>query len=335
MLGEQLLIKMWETITKEGIGSLASPWQIRREGSARTDVRREELLMLAQVEVEAQAIREGKKQLLPNKVLVDRSSTDEVIVDEVIVLAPPLDVNTLASNCTTSITSNHLQEEINLNKTIIFAEQELENDQQEAPTEEIDSDWTTRWRDNAKKVKSEELQRLWARTLAGEVKSPGTYSLRTLDFIKNISQEEAIMISKLAPFVIENSIYKDPSLDEAGVNFNFLLEMDDLTIVSGVKGGGLQLTLATRSITEYKQILVSKNKVLIINSDDKDKKVTMECYKVTKIGIEILTLGDFHANETYLTNIGNKIKAQGFNVKIADWVQTQKTHGQYTNSIDL
>ena len=123
---------MWETITKEGIGSLASPWQIRREGSAHTDVRREELLMLAQAEVDAQAIREGKKQLLLNKGLVDISAEDEVLVDEAIVLAQPLDVNTLANNCSTSITSNQLQEEINLNKTIIFAEQELENDQQEA-----------------------------------------------------------------------------------------------------------------------------------------------------------------------------------------------------------
>ena len=57
MLGEQLLIKMWETLIKEGIGSLASPWQIKRQGRAHAEVRKEELLLLAQAEVDAQAIR--------------------------------------------------------------------------------------------------------------------------------------------------------------------------------------------------------------------------------------------------------------------------------------
>ena len=41
-------------------------------------------------------------------------------------------------------------------------------------------------------MSSEELQTLWGRTLAGEIKSPGSYSLRTLDFLKNLSHKPGV-----------------------------------------------------------------------------------------------------------------------------------------------
>ena len=71
MLGEELLIKLWETLTKDGIGSLASPWQIKREGKAHAEVRRVEMLMLAQAEVEAEQSKNPRSQnvvlLMPPK----------------------------------------------------------------------------------------------------------------------------------------------------------------------------------------------------------------------------------------------------------------------------
>ena len=64
--GEKLIIKLWESIADKGIGSLLKPWQIRREGRASIDVKRDELLALAQAEADAAAIRSGQKTLLLN-----------------------------------------------------------------------------------------------------------------------------------------------------------------------------------------------------------------------------------------------------------------------------
>lgn len=63
--------------------------------------------------------------------------------------------------------------------------------------------------------------------MAGEVASPESYSLRTLEFIKNITQQEAHDISKLAPFVIGGSIYQVPNIEKNGIEFSYLLEMED------------------------------------------------------------------------------------------------------------
>ena len=98
-----------------------------------------------------------------------------------------------------------------------------------------------RWRDAAGTVSSEELQTLWGRALAGEIKSPGSFSLRTLEFMKNISQEEALKITKAAPFVINNDfIVKDAKLlDSEGISFSFLLYLQNLGITCGVDATGL------------------------------------------------------------------------------------------------
>ncbi|MFZ4702978.1 MAG: DUF2806 domain-containing protein [Candidatus Methylumidiphilus sp.] len=42
--------------------------------------------------------------------------------------------------------------------------------------------------------------------LAGEVKSPGNYSIRTLEFLRGLSKEEAEIISKMAGYVIQDRI---------------------------------------------------------------------------------------------------------------------------------
>jgi len=64
MLGEQLIIKLWDTIADKGIGSLLIPWQILREGDARTEVRRREIIALAKAEKEASEIINEQKNLV-------------------------------------------------------------------------------------------------------------------------------------------------------------------------------------------------------------------------------------------------------------------------------
>ena len=337
MLGEQLLIKMWETLIKEGIGSLASPWQIKRQGRAHAEVRKEELLLLAQAEVDAQAIREGKKRLTQDFKIVDSQHSENHFLieyqDER--KEPSLAIEHMSERHASAKAAAELQEEINLNKTIILAEQLITNSDSAPPQEEIGADWLTRWRDSARKVRSEELQQLWAQALAGELKSPGSYSLRTFDFLRNISKSEAEMISRLAPFVTKGVIYRDPLLDASGINFSFLLEMEDIGVVSGIKGGGLEQTLKSISAEKFQSVIVSGSKVLIIEDPTTEKQLKMDCYKLSSIGAEVLSLGNFPKNIEHLKNIGTQIKLKGFSVKFADWVQGADGGGHYFNAVEL
>lgn len=336
--GEELLCKMWQSLAEGGIGSLASPWQIRREGKAHLDVRRQELLVLAQTEADIEAIKKGTKQMLPDGSLInfDESPEEAFSTNNLVEIRrePTLSLSALSETSQAKRLLRETKEEINTNKILINAEKELMGNDAK-PKCEIEQDWLSRWHDAAKRVSSEELQLLWAKALAGEVSAPGAYSLRTLDFLKNLSIQEAKQISKMAPFVINDSLHKTSLLESNGIDFGFLLEMEDLGIVSGIKGGGLTLTMRSLTEASYLNYIFNDNKIIIAKHDDTQKKITLDCYKVTSIGKEVLTLGNFQPNTEHFRELALKIKNQEFNVQIADATVATDGSVSYVNAVDV
>lgn len=58
-------------------------------------------------------------------------------------------------------------------------------------SEPVDLDWTTQFVNHAQDVSDEDMQVLWGRILAGEVADPGTYSKRTIGFLRTLEKWEA------------------------------------------------------------------------------------------------------------------------------------------------
>lgn len=338
MVSEKLLGKLWDTVAKEGIGSLAAPWQTRRQGRANADTRRDELLVLAQTEMDVADIKAGKKALTDDRRLISLVQADgETPTVELRDgrIEPSFSLENMQRSSLVNIQARHIQEQINVTKAVLFAEEDLESNYTEGSDEDIDPDWFIRWRDSVEKIGSEDLQRLWAKALAGELASPGTYSLRTLDFIKNISKLEAHEISRLAPYSIHGSVFKVKAIEDAGLNFSYLLEMEELGILSGVKSGGLKMILSTRVPDAYEYTLVHDKKILLITHEDKNKEAQFSSYKVTRLGCEILKLGDFPMNPEYLEQVGLQAKQNGFKVTLADWQSISNTHGRLLNAREL
>ncbi len=333
------IIKLWEMLKKHGIGSLASPEQIKLKGMAHAEVRYREKLMMAQAEKDTQDIIQGKKQYLIDGdigKLIDLSDSDDKTTD---MLEPKTTINDFSRKIEQQKHAEEIQQEININKTIHLVEEELLKSQQEPSEKEIDSDWLYRWRDNAKNITNDELRQFWARALAGEVKSPGSYSLRTLEFIKNLSQEEAQSIAKLGSFAtFSNAIFKMPVLEKEGINFAFLLQMEELGILIGVQSSsteGVQLGMKSVEQSKYLQVIISRNRILIIEAEEASKPLALDCYSISKVGAELFSLGDFSANEEYMREIGEQIKSKGFDVKIADYVKTHVGGIEYSNPVPL
>ena len=61
----------------------------------------------------------------------------------------------------------------------------------------VDTDWTLQYFDYAQDVCDEDMQKLWSRILAGEVASPGSYSKRTLQFLRTLDKDEAEAFTKI------------------------------------------------------------------------------------------------------------------------------------------
>lgn len=326
MIGEKLLIKIWQTLTKEGIGSLLSPWQIKRTGKAHLDVRRNELLMLAQTEKDVSDIREGKKEFTTDMKLIEsrqNGANDDIQIN----------YEKLLSHSERRELIDKVQREINLNRTIIYAEHgTASQSQDQIDDKDVNSDWMKRWREYAQNIIENDLQHLWADVLIGEVKYPGSFSFRTLDFIKNLTKEEANKISSIAPYIISNNVFKDPMLDKVGINLDLVVDLSDLGLLNGVSAIGFSKTYHSTKHDNFECCFVARNKAIIARNSDPKKNISLECYGLTNIGKEIFSLGIFELNIDYFIEIAKKIKSHDFEVSIADFVPITRSEGRYFNA---
>lgn len=343
--GEALVIKMWETLTEKGIGSLLRPWSIRRDGRASTDARREEMLVLAQTELDIEAIRRGEKELDKegNLVSVPLLSHQEQEVISAQLEAPPLMkllenithqkmADVLHDEVTISKILLHAEEEllkgggeepvkVTILKMLVHAEQELLKGGDEEPKEYVADDWLRRWRDSAKDISSDDLQQLWGKILAGEFRNPGTYSLRTLEFVKSLTQGEAEAIASIGPYTMGcfGVIFNEPNgfMEDKGIDSRKLVELQELGILLNAQP--YPYWVSTNESGRFCNVLLVGSKVIFITSPVTSQELTFSAFCLTKLGKEMLSLGQFDADEDYVLHVARCIKAKGFNVQVGRW----------------
>ena len=333
--GEKLLIKMWETLAEKGIGSLLAPWQEKRLARARLEIRRKEMLLIAETGKQVELIESGKsifptdenRKLLP----ADQTNSDQFCRE------PKIDYSDIALKASSIESSEAMRKEVNVAKAIIVAEDILGQEPQEPSDDPVDDDWLYSWREYAGRVSNDELQRLWGKILAGEIKQPGTYSFRTLEFLKGLSKAEAELISTAASFVIENRIYrkKEDFLKKDGLYTSQLLFLQDIGILSGVGAFGLTETYKTTETDRFFRLLLANNKIILLEHEDATKKIKAGVYLLTRIGIEVLRLANFNVNDAYLISVAKDFASQGVQVKVADWIQLTPDEGRYSNAIEI
>lgn len=316
--GEALVTKMWETLAEKGIGTLLKPWAIRREGRATAEARRAELLFLAQTERDVEAIRLGKKQLDRHgnlaaiSLLGDcKQSTEDSELNEQSVL-----VQTAQRIYIRNIV-DAIQDEIELSKITLYAEEELLEGQGSSAEGNVSDDWLRRWRESAGGISSDNLQQLWGRILAGEFRNPGKYSLRTLDFIYNLSQSEARAIEELGPFVFDGFgvIYANQpiNLESQGLNTRKLIELQEIGIL--LRAEPYPYSIWSTEESSFENVLTLGERAIRFTAEYQGKKLEFQAICLTKLGKEILALGRFKANDEYFFQVAKSIKTKQFSVK--------------------
>jgi hypothetical protein len=305
--GEKLLIRIWETAEKSGIGWLR-PAQMRREGHARADVDRHLKLADAQARADVELLKSGRAQYDSSTGALKRLPAPPVVSLNAPAASGGVVVPRLGSalDCAGTATRDFAVREmtraINLDRIVQQAASEADQAPDEAVSDEpINADWFARWRDNAQDVTDEDVQRLWARALAGEVKEPGKYSLRTLDFLRSVSKTEAELIAKLGPVSFGHFIYKDAQLLEArGFNYSLLSDYQTLGLIYGMESLGLHWMInAPKEGESFAPVGYVCNGVgVTVTSVLRD--IRIPCYPLSALGKEILTLGQFEADRDFV-----------------------------------
>lgn len=326
--GEDLIGRLWETVANKGVGGLLKPWQMRREGRASIELKRDELLVLAQAKHDAERIERGELTLAQIQGRPVGGEAERPRIEPHVALA---DLRAIASDIAAA---EVIRREVNVVRALLHAEAELEGDCQRPPEESVNEDWLYRWRDNASQVSTEELQSLWGRLLAGEVKAPGTFSLRTLEFLKNLSHAEAHNIAKLANFSLGDWIFKsdNDSLAPFGLPFKLLLELQQLGVIAGMEGLGLTCAMQSQPAPPHTIAAWSGGWIVIGEADVPNKPCAFPSIVITPLGKQVLSLCKADVQLEYMRQIGAHLKSQGFTVKLAKCIAISPTQVTYSDA---
>lgn len=329
--GEALIIKLWETLAEKGIGAYLQPWHEKRLADTRNQIRHDEIVMLAKAQEKAKAIRATGSTAVTGELLLTNgpTSNNENRIE------PTLDLSGFSSIASNIEAADAVRKEINVCKAIIVAEEALMRDEHEPTEQTIDDDWLYSWRENAGRVSSEELQDLWGRILAGESKKPGSYSFRTLEFLKGLDKYEADLINRIAQFNVASIIFKNQNniLEREGVNYAELMALQDIGILSGVESNTLHTVLNSTEQDRFMRVLVSGDRAIFLENPDAKKTLNVAAYKITSIGIQVLKLASVQSNFEYLEAIAKYFAGQDLKVQIVDWAPLTNTTGIASNHI--
>lgn len=179
----------------------------------------------------------------------------------------------------------------------------------------VDPDWTARFFDSVQDVSNDEMQRLWGQLLAGEIASPGRFSLRTLDVLRNLSSKEAQLFHRYMAFCTDHAQIFIPG--DVGQAFQLnrkeltsLIEMGLLHVryegLFGADSFNVHLPFRQRIIMiEYRKVKKLPGSLVLWPVDT---------YRLTQIGIELANMRLPAANEAFVEAVSESAKKQGYRV---------------------
>lgn len=210
-----------------------------------------------------------------------------------------------------------------MHSEILAAQEDTESDQQGSPDAEpmmFDFDWFIRFFDSAGSVSNEEMQLLWARILAGEVHSPGSFSLRALETLHNMTQTEAVLFQRATSLMLmeyDGSMFiyrsdyqdfeaSDIELNEKyGLGANEFATLEECGLLSSIK----QDSYAT--LVEESTGIYSENIVLVIQAKPKGKTakkseplLEYNCYMFTQAAQQLISIVCAEPDDNYIIDLG-------------------------------
>lgn len=265
------------SVVSSGVGAVAAPWVTRP--AARARARADEMRILAQGQADAEAILRGEK-------LIDAAGELVLVATQ----GNQLAINT-RGEVQNRLEFQELKRQDNLQSIVRGAAENIGDAVSEEP---VDEDWIASFFDLARDVSSASMQLLWSRILAGEVSSPGSFSLRTLDTLKKISKKEAEAFQKLDEVIITDFIFNDPAEIEklTSINFDSLLNLSNAGLINMTFGLVIQVKNRSENGKFEGYTVDTRNFVVVFRGEDESAKYEIGAITLTEVGREILEVMD-------------------------------------------
>lgn len=285
-----------------GIGAVAGPmlasWKARKEAEAQLIGARAEADSLTLIADARSAARRS---------LVEPDSA----VSEMLEIGPN-------GGITQRIAFQEQKRQANIAAVVQGAAAELGN--KEVPDHEPDPDWTARFFDCVQDVSSDDMRKLWAKVLSGEVEDPGRTSLRTLDILKNMTSKNAEIFQDVCSYVIFDSVldFDKSRKNYPKMSYDKLIILHETGLINAMPMLVKEFELGkamSRLFVQY------ENFILEISTENNSAEIKIPNYPLTTAGMELYKFTQFAPCMNYLKSFSRFLRSNGCELRIAHIVE--------------
>ncbi|CAK8714099.1 hypothetical protein GCAAIG_03440 [Candidatus Electronema halotolerans] len=292
------MTKLIEVVEK-GVGQLFKPWQIKRIADAKAyEIER----VAPALENHSNAFNvleydgEKVKLLCEQRQGIPPEAAQELIA--------------LHERAVSRLTHRELRRQHNIEKAVHYAMNEIFQEET-VSAEPVDEDWIARFFNIVEDVSNEQMQQLWGRILAGEVKRPKSFSLRTMEALRNISQKEAEVFQKVAMYAVL-------TLDNMAfiLNDHEILSKTNTVDLLVLRNTGL-LSVSDNILlnigkTSKMMYLIYGGKIIICKRHEKYRPLNIPIIPFTEVGSELIRLVKERFDYEYMEKLLEEISTTGW-----------------------
>ena len=197
-----------------------------------------------------------------------------------------------------------IKKQENIENIINSAKDILEKEQEDSiSSKDVSEDWMMRFFNSVQDISDEKMQLLWGKILAGEIKQPNSFSLRSLDAMTKMSKDEAQLFEKLSSYVINfrgtYAILNNDDLNEKySISYGQIVALDECGIIDSSAMMSLSLGIDEETNLE----IIYDSQLLIAFAKD-ERKIRMQIFKLTRIGMEIFKIISHCYNKEYFDEV--------------------------------
>lgn len=215
---------------------------------------------------------------------------------------PLAEVGELYKRTCSRVLYQEMRKQQNIENIVSKAEDILQNES-EVSEEEVNQDWLMHFFNSVQDIGDEDMQKLWGKVLAGEIKNPNSFTLRSLDTLSKITKHEAILFEELRPYIINyRGTLAILNIDEINEKYNIsygkIVEIAECGLIDA--SGVMQLTL---NVAEEYPLELIYNMELLRSNNKERKEIKIPIYKLTQAGKDIFRVVNENYNENYFKDV--------------------------------
>ena len=160
-----------------------------------------------------------------------------------------------------------------------------ESDSPDAKTPE--DDWLNVFERYVEDASSERMQSLWARVLSGEIRKPGSFSLRALRFLSELSQSDAELFSELSALAFGTVALRKLVVPSDDGDLTKLMQLEAAGLIQNV--AETHVTYNFKFNAEGFSFVREDDKILVLKGEP-GVTFSEPSIMVTPLGVEMLGL---------------------------------------------